>query len=217
VKFLSLLLLLATLLLARENPFEPVYNLPKVQEDNIPLLNIKTSQAFQSPTKLIQVQHTTRTLPIISTNIEPQTTKREVVTEKIACQESIPKKCTLTTPKPQEKKRAKKYAKKRKSYQKYRTIFNNYFLKVETNGKHFKIFSKDRVLQKQNFSHPKRVALDFERLQYFHTKSIPLHSNFVKKVRFGSHHEFYRITLELKHRTKTKLTKKPYGYLLTLY
>jgi hypothetical protein len=212
VKSLPLLLLTLSLLIARENPFEPVYNLPKVQEDIIPLLNIKTSPAFQSPTTLVQAKSDTRSLPL--------STPKKIVPSKesaqATCNETKIKETPTITTKPS-KVKVKKSHKKDKKRTHYRTIYKNYFLKVVTNGKYFKIFSNDRLLQKQYFSHPKRVALDFERLQYFHTKNITMHSKFVNKVKFGSHHEFYRITLELKNRTKSKLIKKPYGYLLTLY
>ena len=196
------------LLEARENPFRPVFNIPKVEENSIPLLDIKTHQAFQD----------TRKIPLIKTskNVEQNIS---IAAAPIKC---IPQKpIMITTPCqtksdiPNTKKPRKKHHKARsKSYQK---LYQNYFLKVLSNGKTFKIYTSDILISQTRFSHPRKIALDFQRLQYFRTKTISLKSPFAYKIKFGSHHDFYRITLELKGKHKTKVLKKPYGYLLTFY
>ncbi len=197
MKILLLSIFLLNTLFARENPFEPLFDTPKTTQDIIPLLHITTNKAF-------------------APNIEITPAKQAII-------EEVPKPVVVTTTptpssimieeKPIHIKKKKPVVKKRK----YRTIYQNYFLKVQTNYKNFKIFTKDKLLKKVRYTNPSRMTFDFERLQYFHTKNITLNKPFSKKIKLGSHHSFYRITIELNRYKHYKLIKKPYGYLLTFY
>ena len=202
-----LFLLLLTTLEARENPFEPVYNVPQVKEGFIPLLDIATHQAYKSPKEVNhpkKISTTLQTVIPIPAKVRPivQTT---AIVESTPC-EIKPKKITKKVTKRVTKKRLKQHKK---------ILFRNYFLKLLRDGQSLKIFTDDRLLRRKEFTDPKRVALDFQRLQYFRTKTVHLQHTAVEKIKFGSHHKFYRITLKLKYKKHLKITPTSYGYLLT--
>ena len=203
MKILFLIIFLLTSLIARENPFEPLFDTPKSTQDIIPLLHITTNKTFaiQEETLIPKPDHTI-TLEINST-VETNVT---VVDKPLAKPIKKEKKVTnLEKKKPLIKKR------------KYKTIYQNYFLKVQTNYKSFKIFTKDTLLKKVRYKNPERMTFDFDRLQHFHTKNITFNKSFAQKIKLGSHHNFYRITVQLNRYKHYKLIKKPYGYLLTFY
>ena len=204
MKIVLLLIFLLHTLLARENPFEPIFCAPTVKDDIIPLLHITTNKVFAPPTQM-----PAPTKHIVTRQIELNVT--QITKTKPATLALAP---TIKTKQKTVKTKAKKPSIKKR---KYKTIYQNYFLKVQTNYKNFKIFTKDRLLKKVRYTHPERMTFDFDRLQYFHTKNITFNKAFATKIKFGSHHDFYRITLQLGKYKQYKLTKKPYGYLLTFH
>ncbi len=205
MKIILLLLFLFQALLARENPFEPILSAPKVTEDIIPLLHITSKKTLTPPARQTAPKKLTTPAPI-ETHATCTIQSEPVQTIPIAPTIMIEKK-------PISVKRKKHTTKKRR----YKTIYQNYFLKVQTNYKNFKIFTKDRLVKKVRYINPARMTFDFDRLQYFHTKNITFNKAFAKKIKFGSHHNFYRITVHLARYKQYKLTKKPYGYLLSFY
>ena len=48
---------------------------------------------------------------------------------------------------------------------------------------------------------------DFKRLQYFNTKNIKIKSDKFNMIKFGSHHNFYTITINLNHKSNIKYQK----------
>ncbi len=209
MKVIILLLLLLHTLIARENPFEPVYHGPKIKDDIIPLLHITSSQTSTSPSKSLIKPSIIK--PI---NKAVEKCKTIQVTKSIP-QETVPISPTIMIAKKIDTISKPTMKKKRKIG--YKTIYQNYFLKVQTNYKNFKIITEDSLRKKVRYTHPARIAFDFDRLQYFHTKNITFNSAFAKKIKFGSHHDFYRITVQLNRYKHYKLTKRPYGYLLSFY
>jgi len=205
MKLLLLLIFLLSALTARENPFEALYDVPKVEEDIIPLLNIKTNQAFKVEQNITLINDNNLTIKS-DANLSDQNKSMKVTENNTTI-------IKTTTPVIKTKKKVHK----KKKIAKYKTIYQNYFLKVQHRYKSFKILTHDRLLKQTKFSHPKRVAFDFKRLQYFHTKNVILKSASAKKVKFGTHHNFYRITVELNKYSRYKITKKSYGYLLSFY
>lgn len=205
MKILLFLIFLLTSIIARENPFEALFDTPKSAQDIIPLLHITTNKTFATQKEILPPKPTvivtpkevsiTPTVPIVQPIPQGQASALMIEEKSI----KIKKK------NPTQKKR------------KYKTIYQNYFLKIQTNYKDFKIFTKDKLLKKVRYLRPSRMTYDFDRLQYFHTKNITFNKPFAKKIKLGSHHDFYRITVELNRYKRYKLIKKPYGYLLTFY
>ena len=210
MKVLLLLIFLFHALHARENPFEPLFTKPKAPQSPIPLLHISTAEP-----KIPQIK--TISKPILQNPLTIKKTMLPLAT-------TIPVVKIIQTPavapimieeeiKPIKRKRTPAAKKK----QGYKTLYQNYFLKVQSNYKNFKIITKDKICKKTKFSTPNRLALDFDRLQYFQTKNITLNRAFAKKIKLGSHHDFYRMTVELNKYKRYKITPKPYGYLLSFY
>ncbi len=206
----SLLFLLGLFLSlhARENPFEPVYNTPQNTNERIPLLEIHTNAVFkEEPTHLDIIKNTFHQSHQVKINLEQNDTikpKTVSISTKVATPIMIKKNKIATR-------------KIIKSSTYYKTIYQNYFLKLQANNKNIKIITKDCLLSQKKFYHPSRLAFDFTRLQYFHTKTLNLNKPYAKRIKLGSHHEFYRITVELNRYRHYKIHKKPYGYLLTFY
>ncbi len=210
MKIILFTFLCLTSLIARENPFEPVFDSPTTTQNAIPLLNIKTSKAYLRDNNISSVENNQTTVVVQEKNISVLPVKKPIM---IATKETQPKKVTKKPIKVKKKK--KKKLKKKKIH--FKTIYANYFLKVKSDGKHLKIYSHDRLFRKTRFKHPARISFDFERLQYFHTKNITLHKAFAKEIKFGSHHHFYRITIVLNRYKHYKIRKKSYGYLFSFY
>ena len=222
---------------ARENPFEPLFETPQTTEEVIPLLHITSNQVFSSQklelNNTILTHDTNTTIPsdlnsTITKSSENNSTTKSIdlnstITTTIKkkphkkTEKKIKKKLNKKIKKKLNKKIKKKRQKPKHLKRKYSTIYQNYFLKIESNHKNFKIYTQDMLLKKIRYTNPTRIALDFDRLQYFHTKHITFNRAFARKIKIGSHHHFYRITVELNKYKRYKLLKKSYGYLLTLY
>ncbi len=231
MKTFIFLILLSSLLFSRENPFDSNAFSAGNEMDEIPILTITTNPVYASkPKKKKSPPIAKKQEHILNPIVEKQpimihASKPEVkVIEKtIITPIAQPTIKTISVPPIIEiqpaKVAPKKVVHKKKLIKShsYKTLYRNYFLKVQTNQKAFKLFTKDRLLQKKFYTSPNRVALDFKRLQYFHSKSLTLKQAKIKKLRIGSHHTFYRITFEMNRKHKIKLIKKPYGYLVTLH
>lgn len=205
MKILLFLILLFTSIFARENPFKPLFNTPTTKQEIIPLLHITTNYAFVTQKEILPQKPTVVVTP-----------KEVPITPTVPVVVSIPQgqaNAFMIEKKPIKIKKKKPIKKKIK----YKTIYQNYFLKIQTNYKSFKIFTKDTLLKKVRYTNPARMTFDFDRLQYFHTKNITFDKAFAQKIKLGSHHDFYRITVELNRYKRYKLIKKAYGYLLTFY
>lgn len=201
---------------ARDNPFTPLFDTPTQIQNNIPILNITTNPTFISGEKIELVKKP------IPPKVKIIDKPRIVAITPIKKTVLVPVETCITEPimiEVAEVKSPKKPTHKKKSIKKkpaYHDIYQNYFLKITTNDKNIKIITEDKLIQKTLFKSPTRLSLDFKRLQYFHTKSTILQNPFAKKLKVGSHHDFYRITLLLKAHKHLKVRKKPYGYLLVL-
>ncbi len=204
MKVLPLLFFLFLTLQARENPFKPLFTKPKAPKTPIPLLHISSTKPIKIPKAPMISKPLYKSMPIIKKTLPPIATT-------IPLAPTIDHSAIMIVQKPKPIKRA---VKKRQGY---KTLYKNYFLKIQTNYKSFKIITKDKTCKVKRFTNPNRIALDFDKLQYFHTKNITLNRAFAKKIKLGTHHDFYRITVELNKYKHYKLAPKPYGYLFTLY
>jgi len=218
VKVLLFSLLFFHLLEARENPFTPLFDNHSQTENDIPILNITTNPTFATPKIKIIKKTTLPTIKIVENVPRPQVPTIKslpVVVKPVVVEPVAPQVIMIEEPKvvpPRKKKHSKKIKNKTVHY---RTLYQNYFLKITTNNKHIKIFTKDSLIEKRTYKNPTRISLDFDKLQYFHTKSIPLHNKYARSLKVGSHHDFYRITLSLKQKKSFHTRHKSYGYLLT--
>jgi hypothetical protein len=202
---------------ARDNPFTPLFDTTNKQRQNtIPILNITTNPVFATGEKieLIKKAQQPKIKVIDTPHIAVSTPTKKSVLPPVKSTIVQPIMIKTTEVKPLTKPKQKKKVIKKKRV--YHDIYQNYFLKITTNDKNIKIITKDNLIQKNLYKSPRRLALDFQRLQYFHTKTIALKNPFAKKLKVGSHHDFYRITLLLKTDKHVKVRKKPYGYLLLL-
>ncbi len=216
MKVLLVSLFFFLVLEARDNPFTPLFDTPAQIQNNIPILNITTNPTFISGEKIELVKKP------IPPKVKVIDKPRIVTITPIKETAPVPVETCVTEPimiEIAEVKPPIKPIRKKKSIKKkpaYHDIYQNYFLKITTNDKNIKIITEDTLIQKTLFNSPRRLALDFKRLQYFHTKSVLLKNPFAKKLKVGSHHDFYRITLLLKAYRHFKVHKKSYGYLLVL-
>ncbi len=230
MKTFIFLILLSSILFSRENPFDSNAFSAGGEMDDIPILTITTNPVYTSKPAKKKSPPSKKQQPILTPIIDKQpimisASKPEpkVVEKTILKPIAPPTIKTISVPPIIEiqpaKVAPKKVVHKKKLIKShsYKTLYRNYFLKVQTNQKAFKLFTKDRLLQKKFYTSPNRVALDFKRLQYFHSKSLTLKQAKIKKLRIGSHHTFYRITFEMNRKHKIKLIKKPYGYLVTFH
>ena len=216
MKVLLLLCTLYSLSVARENPFQAPFTPKKTSSESIPILNISTHDVYKKPEKkqnqrkhisidekkqkYISIAKTTTvtkaTKPTVSAPIMIPT----LVSTPIVIKRTIPIK-----PKPKVSKRT------------YTTLYKNYFLTLKGDGSYIKIISKDVLISKKYYTSPRRYVLDFDKLQYFHTKTLNTNKTCVKQLTLGSHHNFYRMTLTLKQGQKVKVRKTSYGYLLSFF
>ena len=200
MKVISFFLLLTVLLHARENPFIGVSD-----------TSAKTSASIPDIESVVPK----RSIPFAEPKIQevPKPAKKTIVRHIKKEKAPLPTKIKVVK-KPQKKIQKTKLVKKHHKRKGYHTLYKNYFLRIQSDDKHLKILTQDCFCKKITLSNPDRVAIDFVKLQYFKTKSKVLAQHpFVKKIKVGSHHDFYRITLSSK--AHTSITKKPYGYLLS--
>ena len=210
MKILLLLVTLSTLLLSRENPFDSPFQRAKTVSD-IPLVTIKKREEVAKPIKVVPTKIAKPTPKIVEITVQPQ--PRTFLLPPIIIDETPIVNCCITKPKIKKtrKKRVKKV--KRKS-RKFKIIYKNYFLKISTNDRSIKIYTKDCLLKKSVYKNPKRVVLDFKRLQHFNTKSIKISNSYIKQVSVGSHNCFYRVTINETKKTDLRVKKTNYGYLI---
>jgi hypothetical protein len=217
-------------LFARENPFIDLTSNRSTDSDLITLLNINNNKKQQTIKKVEfkkSKSDTIQKLPLykrakkenIILKSYKDTTSKKLILPKVDNQAIIITDklkpyiigCCFT--KPHIKKKRKKEKKKKKVTPKFKLIYKNYFLKIVSNGKEIKIYNCDRLISKKYYNSPKRLVLDFKRTQYFKTKIKEINSAYIKSIKIGSHHCFYRITLLLNHK-KLSVKKSSFGYLI---
>jgi hypothetical protein len=217
VKILLFSVLFFVSLVARDNPFSPLYDTPSQIEDNIPILNITTNPIFTNTQKVKLVKKVPLpTVQIVEQTPAPHTSTIEPTQILVQTTMSEPIMMQIDEVTPHKYTKPKKKRERKKKKRSYNTIYQNYFLKIMTNGKNIKIITQDTLIEKRNYKSPLKVSFDFDRLQYFRTKSIALHNPYAKRLKIGSHHDFYRITLMLKNKKTFKIQQTAYGYLLVL-
>ncbi len=217
---------------ARENPFAPI-DTPKIKK---PIIDKIDHQKLFEDIKEQRVKATYESNPkkaVASTNPPQKSEKKRFLVppiilpdkpaptdiKQISSTKDIKNFETLcicdqndlsTKPPVKRKKFHKKRHKiKKRRSPKYTTIYQNYFVTIKRYGDRYQIITKDRLMEKKYLKSPMRVALDFKRVQYFKTKQIKSKKS---RIKIGSHHCFWRVTVTSKHRYK--IIKKPYGYLL---
>jgi hypothetical protein len=211
MKTLLLLSLLSTFLLARDNPFDSPFKRLETKTDYIPLITIKK---VKKPTVI--KKEIVKVKPIVKVVPTPIIIKQEpkkfllppIIIDEIPVVKCCIKKEKIKKPKV---KKVKRYKRK---VQKQKTIYKNYFLKITTDKKSIKIYTKDCLLKKSVFKNPKRVVLDFKRLQHFKTKSTKIYNSHIKAIKVGSHNCTYRVTIDEDRKTNLRVKKTNYGYLI---
>jgi hypothetical protein len=212
MKSLLLLSILSAFLFARENPFDSPSIRIKTKTDYIPLVTIKKAKK-----EIVKAKPIVKTIKKEEAKPDPIIIKEEpkkfllppiIIDEIPEVVECCIKKEKVKKPK------VKKIKRKKKKVQKQKTIYKNYFLKITTDKKSIKIYTKDCLLKKSVFKNPKRVVLDFKRVQHFKTKTVKIYNSHIKAVKVGSHNCTYRITIKEDKKTNLRVKKTSYGYLI---
>jgi hypothetical protein len=191
-----------TFLFARDNPFDSPFKRLETKTDYIPLVTIKKEIIKVKP--IVKVAPT----PIIIKQEPKKFLLPPIIIDEIPVVKCCIKKEKIKKPKV---KKVKRYKRK---VQKQKTIYKNYFLKITTDKKSIKIYTKDCLLKKSVFKNPKRVVLDFKRLQHFKTKSTKIYNSNIKAIKVGSHNCTYRVTIDEDRKTNLRVKKTNYGYLI---
>ncbi len=186
--YLIIFFILTLSLSARENPFEPVK-----QEFNEIKIPPKT-KPIPVQIKIEEQIPIVKTIPIIKP--EPKI--------------EIPIAPKIIKPKPIQKKH-KRY--KRPKTPKF--IYRGEFTKISLHKNAIKIVTKDKMLKHFKLKSPNRIVIDFERFDVVEPFSKTIDAVRVKGLRVGHHDYFYRVSFKLNKSYNYKISKKPYGYLIS--
>jgi hypothetical protein len=231
VKLFALLFLTISLLIARDNPFASIPTTQPIDTpDDTDIKELtKPSISIKKSTKLKTVVEKKVSASFKQADVKekivkispPKTEKNRLLIAKTFSDSDSYICLPICEEKPHNDKnirkryktsKNKRVGKIKKRVKKAKQLFNNYFLKALYKDGKIKLYTKSCLFRKKEFKNPKRFAFDFRELQYFKTKS---HKNLDKKfryVKFGSHHNFYRITVTSDK--KIKIKKTDFGYLI---
>ena len=195
------ILLLSSILFARDNPFAPV------AQDQLDLLHKPISicefnQTKVTPTPKPEIK-IAKTFPVDT--IQPKPQPQPIIAKTIKI---IPAKTEHI-----------KHIKHKRVVHKtrYKQIYKNENLKIYLNQNHIKISTNDTLLKSWILRYPKRLVLDFgDDFVIYPSYQKNIRSRYIKSLKIGTHDCFYRVTLQLKNRTKYKIKNTSYGYLITL-
>ncbi len=203
-KLIVLIVISISVLLARDNPFEPVVSSKNIGKAT----NIKTDikplkiQKFKLPSAVrvikkvkFEVLNVDGSIKELSYNVNKKVDwHNDIILSNSKIQIEL-------NPKKPEPKLIK--------------IFK--FLSILTNEKKLLIKTKDTMIRELFFAKPYKIAIDFERNVAFYTKIIKLKNLPFKSIIVGNHGSFYRIVLELDGEYRYKIKKNSNGYLVELF
>ncbi len=203
-KFILLLLVSASFLFARDNPFKPIVSNKSLGKAT----NIKTNlkplimEKFKlpSPVRVIKkisfkVLNVDGSISNLSFNVNKKVNwHNDIILSNYKIK--IEKKATKIEPK-------------------LIKLFK--FLSILVNGKQLLIKTKDSMIRELFFAKPYKIAIDFKRNVVFYTKFIKLKNLPFKEIVLGNHGNFYRIVLDLDGEYRYKIKKNSNGYLVELF
>ncbi len=96
----------------------------------------------------------------------------------------------------------------------YRTAFKNDAVTVQYANKSIKIITDSKYIKKRYFKNPKRVSFDFKRDTFFKSGNKSIQKDYASRIKVGAHGDFFRVTLNLKNRSKAIAHTRPYGLLI---
>lgn len=200
VKRIALLvILLAAIAVARENPFEPI-----LDKESFPVStnNPEELQPFERiDFKLSNTARSIRSIAIEYQNLDGSTGK---VTKFI--NQSIDWHMPVIV--------THKEAPKSGDTFKHQSALK--FASFATKGREIKIFTKSKLLRNFMLPKPHRVVLDFAKASHFLSKFYRNVKPPFKEVRFGNHKNYYRIAIELDGQYEYQLKNTDYGFLITI-
>jgi len=146
--------------------------------------------------------------------------KTEPAPVQIKVEEQIPivKTIPIIKPEPKVEIPITPIQKKHKSHKKPKTpefIYNGEFAKISLHKNAIKIVTKDKMLKHFKLKSPNRIVIDFERFDTIKPFSKTIDALRIKGLRVGHHDYFYRVSFKLNKSHKYKISKKPYGYLIS--
>ena len=157
----------------------------------LPLILIARENPFVPSVKYAPEK---QTAPVVQEAVKTtQTTKPKVISTPIA----LPKK----------KKVVSRQILKTLNYEKVRFVFRERSVYIET---------KDKVIKRFSLTNPPSIVIDFKAKADFASKREVVGVGGFKKVEIGAHGNSYRVVLRLDKRSKYKVSKKRYGYVITL-
>ncbi len=182
-------------LFSRENPFKPNDKKPSItQGPDLPQLEPKL---FEIP----------------KPRIEPDIQKVEIKEKKNSIkisEKAVPKILPI-------KKIEKKQLTKPKKKYKVRYIYKNKFTKIMLLKNSIKIITKDNLINDSLLISPRQMTFDFERFDVVKKSSKYINSTNIKHLLVGYHGYYYKFIFTLKSNKRYKISKKRYGYLITLF
>ena len=218
MRTLWILLMLAAILEARENPFAPAVTVgseplitpvptPDLDKELIPV--IKAAQCVAAPEAPAPKKQ--QASKKVWKNFPPKKEARETKAEKAQKPVIKHKKKRLHKVK-HLKQRKKRYISR------FHRIYRNDNLSIYLKPRQIKIVTSDCLQKHFKLKKPHRLVLDFgDDFVIYESVDKPLRHSLVKKLKIGTHACFYRVTFVTGRSFRYKLTQKPYGYLITFF
>ncbi|SFO92615.1 AMIN domain-containing protein [Hydrogenimonas thermophila] len=204
MRFLTILIALYSLTLARQNPFKPV-----IDETVLPVTANKIEKVPDFKELRINLPSDARVLK--SVTIFYQSIDGSVKKESLKVDKSIDwhKPIIVTQGK---LKPTYKSSKKRISKSIYKPLPFISFQLIQKNR--IKIITKDKKIRSFHLAAPFKVVFDFKRDASFLTKKVPLNKPPFLRLDIGNHDGYYRVVITLDSSYKYKILRVDDGYIV---
>ncbi len=224
-KTLLTTLIIATSLLSRENPFEPVikeYSSPvfKERKKEYKPFSFKT---LSFPSKARVLKEICIKYQNVDGSIEEKriSIDREIDWQKPLILTNSPiseeKKNPSANKKLSEKTRPERKKAEKKEPRENKTVLKiNPFCTLSMEGKKIFIKTSDKKIRSFMLVSPYKIVLDFKNPKDVESKTFKIKNPHIKKIVLGNHKGYYRIVFELKGHYGFTIKKYSKGYILSL-
>lgn len=233
-KTLIPIMILFTLLEARENPFQPIVtdrDIDMREAPNLPKPNYFTKEEIELPSSARVIER----VIIEYKNVDGTLAKKSVDIDRdidwhnpLILTHNPPKELKLT---PKQEPKVKYLGDKKLSpvppaldmrveipTEIIKSLNPYSFLKIDLYKSKALIGTKDIKIREFTLSNPPRIVVDFKRVDVPNSKNFNTlsESTYFQRVSIGRHKDYYRVVFKLDGRYKHSLTKTELGYLLEL-
>jgi len=205
LRFVAILIVLYSLILARQNPFKPV-----IDETVLPITTNNVEKLPEFKKLYINLPNDARVLKSVTIfyqSIDGSIKKESVKVDKLI---DWHKPIIVTQTKFKHKESVKKSS-KNKPISTYKPLP---FVKFQLFKKRIKIFTKDKKIRSFHLTTPFKVVIDLKRDAYFLTKKIFLDSPPFVNLNIGNHNGYYRVVVTFDSSYRYKILKVDDGYII---